>query len=507
MKRKLKLATLFLLLLPILNGCGDLFDNDSGSYGTITVTPSVVTLACGETQQFTSDQDYITWSLEGATGSSKINDKGLLSVGNDETASTITVRAKTKYTYTKYTDGTAKVTIASPGQTPSGLKVNKPSPNSIQLSWSPMSGVTQYTVQRSTNGKDFGTIGIVSNTSYTDNALSSGASYYYRVQANGVNSQIVYAFANDYFNMPTFDQRKLIRLPVSTKHYYRFPAVSGQSYTIEWQDGNGKDTSSNIRVSAYQNNGTTIFSGVYNGYSNPKVFAANATGFVTVEVWNQYGSANFDYQIYCYGINSNTDSGTVVLPPYKVSAFRVSSANSSSITLTWDPVSDASKYNIYRSNTQNGVLSRIGESSGMSYYDDNVVTGAPYWYTIASVNTDGREGCYFQGAFGFATSYYAMSRYTSTQTLTIVASAKHYYRLEVTQGQSYTIEWQDGNGKDTSSNMRVSAYQNDGTTLFSGVYNGYSNPRVFTANTTGFVTVEVWNQYGSANLNYQIYYY
>jgi hypothetical protein len=300
MKSRLFL-TVFIVIGLIFNACpsSNPDPNSNNNYnGTLTVTPSSVPLARGETQKFTASESYgVTWLLEGSTGNSNINSSGLLTVGNDETASTLTVRAKKS----KYKDGTARVTVASPGQTPSGLKINKPSPDNIQLSWSPMSGVTQYTVQRSTNGKDFGTIGNASGTSYTDNTVAAGASYYYRIQVNGVNSQVVYTFAADYFNMPAFAQRKLIPLTARSNHYYRFAVIVGNEYNIEWQNGNNQDISYyyGMYVDAYQNNGTSIFTDAYNGFTGPKVFTATATGFVTVRVRSNSDSSQ-NYQIYYY---------------------------------------------------------------------------------------------------------------------------------------------------------------------------------------------------------------
>ena len=515
MKNGEKLIFAILLLTGlILSSCDNLFDSNSNSnsnYGSITVTPGSVTLIRGETQQFTSDQSYgITWTLEGATGNSTISSSGLLTVGTDEIAVKLTVKASKS----NYTTGTAQVTVVSPGAVPSGLKVTKPGSSSIALSWAALSGASDYTVQRSANGTDFGQIGKVSGTSYTDTAVVAGASYYYRIQTNGVNSPVVYTFAQDYFNMPAFAQRKLIPIAGNTKHYYRFSVASGQSYTIEWQNGNNQNTgwSPGIRVSAWQNNGTSIFSnGSDDGYTNPKVFTAAASGFVTVEVSSYNVSINYDYQIYCYGIDGVADSGTVALPPYKVSAFRVSAPSQNSITLTWDSVSDAARYIIYRANAQSGIPGKMGESNTTTFTDNQVPQGGSFWYTITAVNADGREGCRFQGAFGVAASHFTLSLYSSSQTYSINTDAKQYYRLAVTQGTSYTIEWQNGNNQNTNSysnSIRVSAWQNNGTSIFSGGGgDGYSNPRVFTATASGFVTVEVSAYSVSTSYDYQIYYY
>jgi len=499
-----------ILAVLILSGCDDSSYSGSGSSGgAITVTPPAVTLTRGETQQFTSDEYYANWSLEGAVGNSNINSSGLLTVGADETASTLTVKSTDRYDSKRV--GTAKVTVAAPGATPQGLMASKPGANGIVLSWTALSGASEYIVQRSANGKDFGQIGKVSGTSYTDTAVAEGASYYYRIQANGVNSQVIYTFAQDYFNLPTFAQRKLIPLAASAKHYYRFAVVSGSEYTIEWQNGNSQSTPRYFRVTAYQNNGTQIFARdgwSSNDYSNPAVFTANATGFVTILVANDTSTSQ-NYQIYCYGSSETSDAGTVALPPYQVTAFRVSAPSQNSITLTWDSVSDAVAYNIYRANTQNGTPGKIGESSSTSYTDNQVPSGNSFWYTIAAVNADGREGSRFQGAFGYAASHYTLTYYNSTQTLSLAASGKHYYRLAVTKDASYTIEWQNGNNQSTPRYFRVTAYQNNGTQIFARdgwSSNDYSNPAVFTANATGFVTILVAND-TSASQNYQIYYY
>jgi autotransporter-associated beta strand protein len=52
----------------------------------------------------------------------------------------------------------------------------------VQLAWSPVTGVTGYTVQRGTaTGGPYSTIGTAAGLSYTDTALTNGATYYYVV--------------------------------------------------------------------------------------------------------------------------------------------------------------------------------------------------------------------------------------------------------------------------------------------------------------------------------------
>lgn len=64
-----------------------------------------------------------------------------------------------------------------------GLKVSTVTSSSAKLSWSKVSGATSYVVYRSTDGKTWKQIKIVTGTSYTATGLYSGKNYWFRVAA------------------------------------------------------------------------------------------------------------------------------------------------------------------------------------------------------------------------------------------------------------------------------------------------------------------------------------
>ena len=207
---------------------------------------------------------------------------------------------------------------------------------------------------------------------------------------------------------------------------------------------------------------------------------------------------------------TQTSGGVIDNPPTQPTGLVVTSASSGSITLSWNGVSTATSYNVYRSNTQTAPAGKIATVTGTSY-TNNVPAGASYFYTVEGVNSSG-ESPKSNMAFAYASDHFSLSYYSSAPLRSIASSTKHYYRLEVTQGASYTIEWQNGsNGSNLNlgywDSVRVSAWQNDGTSIFSGAYDGYSSPKVFAATASGFVTVEVSNGSSSTSYNYQIYYY
>jgi SpoIID/LytB domain protein len=67
---------------------------------------------------------------------------------------------------------------------PSSIKASSASYNSVKVSWSKVSGATQYSIDRATsqNGS-YKNIGYTSSTSYTAKGLKSGTTYYFRVRA------------------------------------------------------------------------------------------------------------------------------------------------------------------------------------------------------------------------------------------------------------------------------------------------------------------------------------
>jgi hypothetical protein len=125
---------------------------------------------------------------------------------------------------------------------------------------------------------------------------------------------------------------------------------------------------------------------------------------------------------------------------------------------------------------------------------------------VTGVNSSG-ESPKSTAAFAFASSHYSLAYYNSGQIFSLPASGKQYYRLPVTAGSEYTIQWQNGKNENADASIWVDAWQNDGTVIFASARWGYTEPRKFTAAVTGYVTVEVRSSWNGGSLEYQIYYY
>jgi len=91
---------------------------------------------------------------------------------------------------------------------PANVKATTSSTSGITIDWSSVSGATGYRIYRSeTPSDDYIQIGTSSTNSYTDNGLTSGTTYYYKVTSyysGKESSQSSYAYATTYsINAPT----------------------------------------------------------------------------------------------------------------------------------------------------------------------------------------------------------------------------------------------------------------------------------------------------------------
>jgi hypothetical protein len=112
--------------------------NDDPTVTSVTVSPASVTVSRGQTETFTatvagtgSPAQEVTWTVEGVGFGTTITNGGVLTVGADESASSLTVRATSTVDTGKI--GTAAVTVTAAGVVPKVTSVTV-SPGSVTVS-------------------------------------------------------------------------------------------------------------------------------------------------------------------------------------------------------------------------------------------------------------------------------------------------------------------------------------------------------------------------------------
>jgi fibronectin type 3 domain-containing protein len=463
-----------------------------------------------------SDSIRINWnSVTGATSynvyrsSSASGSYALISTRTDTTYTDTVLTPLTTYYYrvsavTSRGEGeqSNQVSATTPAEgvipAPGGLQASPQGSDSIRISWNAVPEATGYKIYRSSSASgSYTLLNSSPGTSYTDTGLSPLTTYYYKIST--VHSKGESEQSNSVSAATPAEPSIQPPSGISAS------AQSASSIQVSWNAVSG--------ATGYKVYRSDSASGSYALHGSASAPPYTDSGLSASSTWYYKVSSVKDSQESAMSSSyasatTQSGGGTIDYPPAMPTGLVASSVSSGSITLTWNSVSTASSYNVYRSNTQTGTEAKINTSQVTgTTYTDNVPSGAAYYYKVVGVNTSG-ESPKSAGAFAYATSHYTLSYYAGAQTLSLSGRATHYYRLAVTQGTSYTIEWQNGSNQDIGGwrGIYVDAYQNDGTSIFSDAGSGYTNPRVFTATATGFVTIRLRSDSDNSQ-NYQIYYY
>jgi len=265
---------------------------------------------------------------------------------------------------------------------PAGVTAESSSTNSIVVTWGAVSGASGYNIYRGMSlAAAFQKIGSSDSTVYTDFGLLSGTTYYYRVAAytkQGEGSQSYHAYATTEFDAPTNVQATADTAAMSITVSWN--AVSNAAYYIVYRSDSAYGNYTQVTTSnttSYTNTGLTANTTYYY-----KVAAVGTTGTVSTGLQSEYVSAT-----------------TKFAAPTNVLATSPTTTGSKSVTVTWNAVSGATSYYIYRSDSAYGDYTQVGNSSTTSY-TNTVPSSGTYYYKVAAVGITGTGlqssyvGCY-----------------------------------------------------------------------------------------------------------------
>lgn len=234
------------------------------------------------------------------------------------------------------------------------------STSEIRLEWTPINGAT-YEIYRSTYpGGGYAYLAFISagQTGLTDIGLTASTTYYYKIVAS--NGAEAYASATTYDGSPV-----LTATPMDT-----------QSIQLDWIHG-GYANQYNIYRSLNAGGPFNVIDTV----GNVKTYTD----------MNLESATTYYYKVAAYngveGGHSNIASATTLKPAIGVPDVTAEALNTSSIKVTWNEITGAQDYNIYRSLTENDgykVVGVVDATEKTELIDTGLDHSTTYFYKVAA---------------------------------------------------------------------------------------------------------------------------
>ncbi len=307
------------------------------------------------------------------------------------------------------------VTSAPPA--PGSLTATGISHRNINLLWSPVSGADSYKLYRSeseTGGYE--PAATVSATDYTDTDLTTGKTYYYKVKA--LDKKGPTEIAGDYSPAASAS--------VCPNKPYAFTAetVPGTRIDLRWSPADG--------AAGYTVSRATSYSGSYSQIASISgtSYADTSLDFYT-DYYYKISAYALNGTTKVYGAKSDVAFSNGISVVLGVPSAKVSSYSYNGIKISWNEISGASGYEVYRATVSNGAYSKVYSAtpgSTVSYTDTGLTTGNTYYYKVMAYRTV--NGKNVNGSFSSVISAKPMP---ATPTVSVVPASYSSIRISWNQ--------------------------------------------------------------------------
>ena len=245
------------------------------------------------------------------------------------------------------------------------------------LTWNAVPGATSYKVYRATSKSGtYSLLGTVTTTSYTNTGAKEGTTYYYKVKAaNGAGES---AYSN-------VVSGKVVVTPKPAAPVVKIgnSASSGKPQ-LTWNAVSGATSYKVYRATSQSGTYSLLGTVTATSYTNTGA-KAGTTYYYRVKAVNDAGLSPY----------SNIVSGqvkTVAQQKPSTPVVKIGhSASSGKPMLTWNAVSGATSYKVYRATSQKGTYSLLGTVTATSYTNTGAKAGVTYYYKVKAVNSAGES--------------------------------------------------------------------------------------------------------------------
>ena len=320
------------------------------------------------------DGDYIKYST--VTGTSYTN-TSYIENGNTYYYKVRALNANgTAGAWSSVVGVTYKQTLSAPTVTGGNDAQGRPT-----LTWKAVTGAAKYEVYRArSKDGDYIKYSTVTGTSYTNTSyIENGNTYYYKVRALNANGT-----AGAWSSVVSVTYKQTLPAPTVTggndaqgRPTLKWNAVTGAAkyevYRARSKDGDyikySTVTGTSYTNTSYIENGNTYYY---------KVRALKSDG--TAGAWSSIVSVTY----------RAASTGALSAPT-------VTGGNDSQgrPTLTWNAVTGAAKYEVYRARSKDGDYTKYSTTTGTAYTNSSYLTsGATYYYKVRALDANGNAGPY-----------------------------------------------------------------------------------------------------------------
>ncbi|MGE4272447.1 MAG: cell wall-binding repeat-containing protein [Desulfitobacterium sp.] len=249
------------------------------------------------------------------------------------------------------------------------------SASQIYLTWNTMNKATAYNVFKSNSySGHYERIATTSTPYYSDAFLSTGTTYYYKVQAvysneTGPYSNVVYA--------TTLTVNSALTQPTN---------VAATIFNVNQINLTWDTVSSAVYYNVYRAtspNGTyTSVASVNTPYYSDTNLTAGLTFYYKIQAVNTSSTSPYSVVVHAQTL---LDNNTLAIPA-NVTATALSP---SQIQVKWDSVTNATYYNVYRSTTLQGTYELVASVVTPFHIETSLAPGTMYFYKVQPGNTVG----------------------------------------------------------------------------------------------------------------------
>lgn len=270
------------------------------------------------------------------------------------------------------------------------LAVTQNGTGSLKLTWSYVPGATSYQVYRSLvgSGTTFQYVTSTTSTTYTQTGLINGQTYYYTVRAVGptgltgpfsaVASGIPSTLYGGSTSTPNMVQNLTLTWSGVSNITLSWTPVAGTAYYQVYRSLVGTGSTFDLLTTTTSTTFTT------------PAPANGQTYFYTVRAVTTLGQTGPFSEVVS---TSPAATPPAYATPAKVEHLTVRENGSGSLKLTWDYVSGALSYEVYRSYVGSGnTFELVKTTTEISYVPTGLTDGQTYYYVVRALGSSGVYG-------------------------------------------------------------------------------------------------------------------